>query len=100
MRSALILVLISLVLLLPHSIQARTTPEDIVNAKKAAYNAKYQQYSPTSKQKLDDYEKRISVLNRQITDDWDLGMVRQGEILDEYTRRNPSVNVENARYWL
>ncbi|EKD90715.1 MAG: hypothetical protein ACD_30C00100G0005 [uncultured bacterium] len=106
-------VIFLLFLILTPTIQARTTPEDIVNAKKQEYNQRLQNYSPESKQKLADFERKIADLNKLITDDYETQMLRHGTILDEYIRRNEiserqgdgisrnlSEPVENSRYWI
>lgn len=95
------------------TIQARTTPEDIINAKRQEYNQRLQNYSPEGKQKLADFERKIADLNKLITDDYETQMLRHGTILDEYIRRNQiserqgdgisrnlSEPVENSRYWI
>lgn len=93
---------------------ARTTPEDIYNANRQAYESKRQSYSLENQKKLDAYEAEIKRLNKFITTELEHNTLRQGEILDEYIRRNniPTVPetdgikrnltdpVENARYWI
>lgn len=93
---------------------ARTTPEDIYNEKRASYETKRQTYSLENQKKLDAYEQEIKNLNSFITKELEANTLRQGEILDEYIRRNniPTVPetdgikrnladpVENARYWI
>lgn len=109
---------IVLILLLVFSYQpsafARTTPEDIYNANRQAYETKRQTYSLENQKKLDAYEDEIKALNKFITTELENNTLRQGEILDEYIRRNniPTVPetdgirrdlsdpVENARYWI
>lgn len=95
------------------TVSARITPEDILNSKRSAYAQKVQNYSSIHKQKLEDLSQKIANLNKKITDDLNLNMERQGQILEEYTRRNNleeisndgikrNLNepVENASYWL
>lgn len=113
------LVLIALLLLitLPSSlftVFARTTPEDIYNEKRASYETKRQTYSLENQKKLDQFEEELKNLNAFITTELEKNTLRQGEILDEYIRRNniPTVPetdgikrnledpVENARYWI
>lgn len=93
---------------------ARTTPEDIYNANREAYEKKRQTYSLENQKKLDLYEEEIKKLNAFITTELEHNTLRQGEILDEYIRRNdiPTVPetdgirrnltdpVENGRYWI
>lgn len=93
---------------------ARTTPEDIYNEKRAVYETKRQTYSLENQKKLDQFEGEIKNLNALITSELESNTLRQGEILDEYIRRNniPTVPetdgirrnlsdpVENARYWI
>lgn len=85
--------------IIPNS-YARVTPEDIVNSQRAVFNQKAKNYSLENKQKLTDYERKISALNKKITKELEINMLKQGEILDEYVRRNKLADVENARYWL
>lgn len=94
--------------------QARTTPEDIYNEKRAAYEAKRQTFSLENQKKLDQYEEEIKTLNTFITQELENNTLRQGEILNEYIlrnniptvpetdgiRRNLTDPVENARYWI
>lgn len=95
----LILVLISLTLLTPNS-YARITPEDIVNEKRQLFTQRSKSYSPQSKTKLETWEKKIAGFNKEKTDILDENMTRQAQILEEYVRRNPNAEVEDARYWL
>lgn len=109
----LLLILNSLFLPL-NSVFARITPADIVNEQLDTYNQKLKTYTPQTQQKIINYNQQIAALNKQITDDWEANMVRQGQILDEYVyrnnlqenggkdgiHRNLSQPVENARYWL
>lgn len=108
-----LLLLLLFVLLTPAAF-ARTTPEDIYNEKLAAYETKRQTYSLENQKKLDLYQDEIKNLNAFITRELENNTLRQGEILDEYIRRNdiPTVPetdgirrnlddpVENARYWI
>lgn len=96
------------------SVFARTTPEDIYNANREVYEKKRQTYSLENQKKLDNYEDEIGRLNAFITAELEQDTLAQGEILDEYIRRNniPTVPetdgihrdladpVENARYWI
>lgn len=89
---------------MPSTIYARITPEDIVNSRREAYEAKVKNYSPQSRQKLENLSQKISVLNKIKTDELNAITKRQGEILDEYEKRldfpeNHS-GIKNARYWL
>lgn len=93
---------------------ARTTPADIYNEQRQSYETKRQTYSLENQKKLDQYEQEIKTLNAFITHELEVNTLRQGEILDEYIRRNniPTVPetdgiqrnlsdpVENARYWI
>ena len=96
------------------TIFARTTPEDIYNEKLAAYETKRQTFSLENQKKLDQYQDEIKNFNAFISHELELNTLRQGEVLDEYIRRNdiPTVPetdgiqrnlsdpVENARYWI
>jgi len=91
---------------------ARTTPEDILNAKKAAYNQRLQNYSPAHQQQLNDFTTKTNLINQQITTDLETRVERQGNILIEYLRRHDKLNdstnvarpgsdpIQTAQYWL
>lgn len=110
---SLFLFLVAISYQLPAAL-ARTTPEDIYNSNRQAYETKRQTYSLENQKKLDAYEAEIKRLNAFITAELEHNTLRQGEILDEYIRRNniPTVPetdgikrnltdpVENARYWI
>lgn len=117
MLKTLLLLMFSITLLTSHfapPIQARTTPEDIYNEKRQAYETKRQTYSLENQKKLDLYEAEIKNLNKFITHELENNTLRQGEILNEYIlrndiptvpetdgiKRNLSDPVENARYWI
>lgn len=109
----ILLLLLLLVISTPFA-YARTTPEDIYNEKRQAYESKRQTYSLENQKKLDAYEQEIKNLNNFVTSELENNTLRQGEILDEYIIRNniPTVPetdgikrnlddpVENARYWI
>jgi hypothetical protein len=100
MLKVLSALLLALIILLPQTAQGRITPEDIVNEKRATFNQRVKNYSPQSKEKLEIWEKKIAQFNKEKTDILDDNMVRQALILEEYARRNPNENIEDARYWL
>lgn len=93
---------------------ARTTPEDILNTRKDAYQKKVSSYSSENKQRLDTFSKKIADLNKNQTDELNTIMERQAQIFEEYLRRervaekkitdgvnrNLSDDIENTRYWL
>lgn len=93
---------------------ARTTPEDIVNAQKSAYQQSIRNYSTSSKEKLNLWEKKIETFNDIKCAELEHIMETQGLILDEFIRRNEISQkkmtdgktrnlgdpIENARYWL
>ncbi len=93
---------------------ARTTPEDIINSKRANYELKVSNYSQTNKQKLENLSVKIAKLNQKKTKQLEEAVLMQGLILDEYTRRinyqedggkdgihrNLAKEVENTRYWI
>lgn len=93
---------------------ARVNPESIYNDQRQAYEIKRQTYSLENQKELDQYEDEIKNLNAFITTELEQDTLRQGEILDEYIRRNniPTIPetdgihrnltdpVENARYWI
>lgn len=96
-----LLIFVSLSLLLfPNLIFARTTPEDIVNAKRGEYQKIVVKYSKDHQQKLAILSNNIASVNKKITDDLSTNMERQGQILDQYVSRHPNADVTNARYWL
>lgn len=108
------LVVILLALFVPVSIQARTTPEDILNQQRQVYQQKIRNYSPENRIKLERLNKQINDLNQKLSNELEQNILRQGEILDEYVERNGieedggkdginrnlSGKVENARYWI
>ncbi len=113
MRKLLFTFLTVIVLLLPNSISARTSPEDIINSQKDSFNQKLNSYSAGGRSKITEFDKKIADLNRKQTTELEALMVYQGAILEEYMRRhnvidrqsdgvsrNLSDPVENARYWL
>lgn len=73
---------------LPPTIHARVTPEDIVNEQKSAYEQTLGNYSPENRQKIEEFSKKIADFNAEKTYALELIAQRQGEILDEYVRRN------------
>lgn len=73
---------------LPPTIHARVTPEDIVNEQKSAYEQTLGNYSPVNRQKVESFSKKIADFNAEKTYALELIAQRQGEILDEYVRRN------------
>lgn len=93
---------------------ARTTPEDIVNSKKATYEQRVKNYSQINRQKLEDLSKKIAQVNQKRTDELNLIIQTQGLILDEYVKRfnieedggkdgihrNLGDSAANARYWI
>lgn len=93
---------------------ARTTPQDIVNEEIAGYQSRIQNYSPQNKQKLTDWNKKIMDFNQQKSAQLEQICMTQGELLDEFIRRNDvkeklktdgktrnlSDPIENARYWI
>lgn len=113
MKTLSVLALILIASFCTTAASARTTPEDILNSQKQAYQEKVQGFSLKHQQQLEDLSQKIAGLNKKITDDLEKNTLRQGQILDEYTRRNNiqersgdgisrnlSDPVENARYWL
>lgn len=84
-------------------VQARVTPEDIVNSKREIYEEKVKNYSPENKQKLENLAEKIAEVNKKRTDELDRIMVIQAAILDEYQGKMGSKNtaqIEKARYWI
>lgn len=113
MFKIVLLLVITFFALIPNTTFARTTPEDIVNSRKEAYEAKVKGYSAQSKQKIEAVMKKVAELNRAKTDELNGYMLQQGLILDEYERRRglfgetPSSDNfktgkpnEQARYWI
>lgn len=100
-------------ILLPTTVQARVTPEDILNERKEAYEAKVKNYSPENKQKIETVMKKVASMNRAKTDELNGYMLQQGLILDEYERRAGLYGApptsdnfklgspnEQSRYWI
>lgn len=107
-----ILIILITIVFLPAA-YARTTPQDFVDAKKEAYQEKVTNYTPQNQQKLEDMSRKIASINKKITAELEQNTLRQGQVLDEYIRREgveekngDGINrdlsdpVENARYWL
>jgi len=109
----ILFLILLLIIFIPQTF-ARTTPEDIYNEKRQAYESRRQTYSLENQKKLDQFEQEIKNLNAVITRELENNTLRQGEILNEYILRNniPTVPetdgikrnlddpVENARYWI
>lgn len=87
MRFILPIILIAF-LLNPNYSFARTTPEDIVNEKKLVYEQKVKSYSAINQQHLNKLSQDLAQVNKQETGYLESLVFRQGEILDEYVRRN------------
>lgn len=104
MKKVILLLLMTLIAILAvRTVQARITPEDIINSKKEAYEARVKNYSPDNKQKLESLAKKIAQINKKRTDELDQIMITQAGILDQYEQRNPGNDeeaVEKARYWI
>lgn len=114
MFKIILIFVISLILILPSSSFARTTPEDIINAQKEVYNQRIKNYSPENQQRVTKASEKVALFNKEKTAYLGALMERQGEILDEYIyrtgadpryatdgiKRNLENDVENARYWL
>lgn len=99
----LLIILTTLFIITPPPIHARITPEDIVNEKRAAYEAKIKTYLPANQQKLTQLEKAIAQVNKSRSEELEAIMFRQGQILDEYQSRKGGIETEaikDARYWL
>lgn len=91
---------------------ARTTPEDIINAKKTTYNQKVSHYSTAHQQKLVDLSIQIASTNKQIAGRMERNVEYQGAILDEYLSRHGKLDsksdvahltgnpIDDAHYWL
>lgn len=97
----------------PKLLLARITPEDIVNQQRQDYETKVKNYSPQNRQKLENLSLNIAQINKQNSQYLEQLALRQGEVLDEYVRRNNIVEdggkdgihrtnapVENTRYWI
>ncbi len=98
LRIFLVLTIIFSSLFLAGPIQARTTPEDIVNSKREAYQAKVKNYSPTHQQQLESMSKQIAAVNQRQSKELENIMIRQGEILNEYKRRVAPNSEDCAAY--
>lgn len=74
-----------------------------MNSKREAYESRVKNYSPESKQKLENLADKIAEVNKRRTDELDRIMVSQASILDEYERRSGGRNAEQikqSRYWI
>lgn len=103
MFKVLYLALIVLAFTFPLTIQARITPADIVNAKREDFTQKFNTYSPTSQQKINEVMDAINQANADSTAILGAIMIRQGNILDEYLSRKKFIETESikdARYWV
>ncbi|MDO8639039.1 MAG: hypothetical protein Q7R43_05685 [Candidatus Daviesbacteria bacterium] len=111
LRTFLIIVFFLFTLISPQIIEARITPEDIVQEKRVVYETKVKNYSAQDKQKLEKLSQDIALVNKKRTDELENIMIAQGNILDEYESRQkgPSGNlrmnknveaIKNARYWI
>lgn len=84
-------------------VQARVTPEDIVEAQRESYRSSTESYSEANKQKLANLQTDILALNRKLTAELDYSMVVQALILDEFELRAGSKyksQIEDTRYWI
>lgn len=94
-------------------VEARVTPDDIYNEAKATHDQRLSTYTPATQQKIKTLEQALADTNKKQTDQLELIMERQGQILDEYMRRegrtyrvadginrNLTDPVENANYWI
>ncbi len=82
---------------------ARITPEDIVNSQMQSYNSQVAKYSNTDRQKLEKLSSEIAQINKQRTTELENIMLVEGNILDEFQRRNKDRTnpaIDNARYWI
>lgn len=114
MKKTALFFLTLIFLTFPHLTQARVSQEDIVNSRLETYNQSLSNFSPQGQQTVKTYTQKIQDLNKLETDRLEQIMIKQGQILDEYIRRqgyeedggadginrNLSKPVENARYWL
>lgn len=114
MPTLLIPLIFFILLNLVPKVFARTTPEDIINSKKTAYEQRLKNYSLANQLKLRRLQQQIAALNKNRTEELDLIMQTQGTILDEYVKRfnieedggkdginrNLGDKVANARYWI
>ncbi len=102
-KGILVFLSISLSFFITFNVQARITPEDIVQAKRAAYEKRVASYSAVHKQALIKLSEDIAAVNKKRTDQLDRIMEVQAAILDEYERRENGKDAENiktARYWV
>lgn len=98
----IILILLG-IMFFPGNVFARVTPEDIVKAQRRAYDAKIKNYSLDHRQKLENLQDRIALLNKVKTDQLGRAMEVQALILDEYERRvggKDTEDIKKARYWV
>lgn len=87
----------------PVVVQARVTPEDIVNAKRDKYQEKVNTYTSDNKAKLSQLSQSIVDLNQLLCTKLTESMSMQAAILDEYERRvgeKQSEEIKDARYWI
>lgn len=108
MKKIIIIVITFINFIIVINVFARITPEDILNSKKEAYEAKIQNYSPENKKKLENLAKEIAEINKNRTGELERIMKVQAAVLDEYEARSEKkgeqeknkANIEKARYWI
>lgn len=88
MKKLLSIIALIIFLLSPTLTLARTTPQDQIDDAKQAYNQKVKNYSAMHQQQLSKFTKDIATLNKEETDYLENLVLQQGEILDEYVKRN------------
>ena len=88
MKYLLSILLILFLLILPGLSLARTTPQDTIDEAQNSYNQRVKSYSVVHQKQLDQFSKDVTALNKQETDYLENIVLKQGEILDEYVKRN------------
>lgn len=84
-------------------VEARITPQDIVDQKREDFTRMFNNYTPANQQKIQDIIDAINQDNANNTAVLEAIMLYQGQILDEYLSRNKFIETESihdARYWL
>ncbi|MBI3485430.1 hypothetical protein HY025_00635 [Candidatus Daviesbacteria bacterium] len=87
MKYSLSIILIALVFFSKYSF-VKATPLDAVNSQIEIYNQTVKTYSNSHQQALTKLSKDIANLNKQKTDALEQNLQTQGDILDEYVKRN------------
>lgn len=88
MKYLLPILLILVFLTIPTFSFAHTSPQDQIDSQQQTYNQRVKNYTAMHFQQLNKLSKNIAEINKQETDYLESLVFIQGEILDEYVKRN------------